>query len=138
HGKDLLDAADIARYRTQLQRRAENGFAQLHPVHIDEGRTEIFRFANDARVRHPRELVTHLDGNVLESAAYDLRGYRIDFGGCFRNARTHFPSDCVSIMMLPYSSTLPRERGGKTVVESCWNITAGPSIVAPLGIRDLS
>ena len=47
-----LDAANIARNRTQLKWCAEHGLAELLTVRVDQCRSEVFRFPDDAGVGH--------------------------------------------------------------------------------------
>ena len=72
------DAAHVARDRPELQRRADRTFTQLTAHRVEQRRAEILGFADDAGVRHARELVPHLEGDVLEGAGDHLGGHQIN------------------------------------------------------------
>ena len=138
HLEDSLDPSDVARNRAQLQRRAEDGLAELLAVGIDQRGSEVLGLPDDARVGHSRELMAHFDGDVFKRPADDLCGDRIDLRRDWFSLRAHAVPLEVSIIMLPDSSMVARDPGNRTVVESCCSITAGPRTTPPTGIRERS
>jgi hypothetical protein len=72
------DAAHVAGDRPGLQRRALRAFAELPPTRVADRGAEVIGLADDARIRHPHELVAHLDRDVLERALDDARGDGVD------------------------------------------------------------
>ena len=80
------DAANVAWYRPELQRRGEGRLAQLPPLRVEQRATEVLRLADDARIGHPGQLVPHLDRDALQGTSDHPRGDRID-PGAYRRGR---------------------------------------------------
>jgi hypothetical protein len=74
----IQDAADVAGDRSRLQRRRLCRLGQPAPLGIDQCRAEIFGFADNRRIGHPHQLVTHLDRDVLQRALHDAGGNAVD------------------------------------------------------------
>ena len=64
--------------RAGLERRRLGRLRQTPALRIDEAGPEILRFADDRGVRHPHQLVAHLDRDVLERTLDHARHDRID------------------------------------------------------------
>ena len=117
----LQDAADIARDRPRLQRRRLRRLGEAPTLGIDQRRAEILRFADNRRIRHPHQLVAHLDRDVFERALDDARGDAVDGLRPYR-----YPSN--RKIKLPLASALAVASGGTTVVELVCRMIAGPAI----------
>src|SRR5262249_8523454 len=75
-----VDALEVAADRSRLQRRRLSRLTQLPAILTADRAAKALRFAEDRRVRHPREAVAHLDRDRAKAAADHGRRDRIDIG----------------------------------------------------------
>ena len=129
-GEAAVDAGDVARDRSRLQRCRLRGLTELAPVRVAEDAAEVLRLADDRGVGHAGQLVAHLDRDRVERAGDHRGGDRVDARlDCAHRAppfvRIRFPEAWASAC----------QPGGTTVVVSRWKTTAGPASVSSSGRR---
>src|SRR5207247_1865158 len=62
------DALHVAGDRPELQRGRKRALADLAALGVEQRDAEVFGFADDRRVRHPGQLVPHLERDAVEGA----------------------------------------------------------------------